>query len=428
MNDLPRIDLKIGETDRKASGTAIFYFQARSSADGAGHVSAAHPVALLVARVEGKTLTFAVEHYKCHECAELGPSVKFRMELPGSNEARLWKLDDQRVDKDLGPELRLTRRNDSASWQDPSKHGVQFVTVEDGVRLEVLDWGGSGRSIVLLAGLGFSAHVFDGFAEKLTDSYHVYGITRRGYGSSSRPASEYTEERLAEDDLQVFDALKLVSPVVAGHSVAGNELSRLGIYHYDRVGGLVYLDALNDAGDDWTDYDALSAKLPQSMRKPPVPSRSDLKSFAAYRDWRTRTQGIAIPEAEWRNAFAENPDGAVGDRTTPASVSQAIMAGGADGGKHDYSQIRVPVLAFVGYPPLPQDQIRQNHLTDAGDRTIVEAVYGTYVGMTKNRIKRISIAAGGAHVVELWEANHFVFLSNEAEVLREMRAFVAGLH
>ncbi len=26
------------------------------------------------------------------------------------------------------------------------------------------------------------------------------------------------------------------------------------------------------------------------------------------------------------------------------------------------------------YPPLPQDQIRQNHLTDAGDRTIVEAV------------------------------------------------------
>ncbi len=68
-----------------------------------------------------------------------------------------------------------------------------------------------------------------------------------------------TEERLAEDDLRVFDALKLVSPVAAGHSVAGNELSRLGIHHYDRVGGLMYLDALNDAGDDWTDYDALSA-------------------------------------------------------------------------------------------------------------------------------------------------------------------------
>jgi hypothetical protein len=30
------------------------------------------------------------------------------------------------------------------NWQDPSKHKVQFVTVENGARLEVLDWGGSG--------------------------------------------------------------------------------------------------------------------------------------------------------------------------------------------------------------------------------------------------------------------------------------------
>jgi len=261
MNDLPGIAFKIEETDGKVNGTAIFYFQERSSADGAWHVNPEHPAPLLVPRVEGKTLTFEVEHRKCHECVELGQNAEFRMELRGPDEARLWKLDEQRADKGLGPGLRLTRRNESVAWQDPSKHGVQFVAVEDGVRLEVLDWGGPGRPIVLLAGLGFSAHVFDGFAEKLTDTYHVYGITRRGYGASSRPKSGYTEERLAEDDLRVFEALGLASPVVAGHSVAGNELSELGIHHYDRIGGLVYLDALNDAGDDWTDYDALSAKL-----------------------------------------------------------------------------------------------------------------------------------------------------------------------
>src|SRR5579864_4829849 len=79
---------------------------------------------------------------------------------------------------------------DSASWHDPSPHKVQFVTVDEGVRLEVLDWGGTGRPVVLLAGRGFTAHVFDGFAEKLTDSYHVYGITRRGFGASSRPPSD----------------------------------------------------------------------------------------------------------------------------------------------------------------------------------------------------------------------------------------------
>jgi hypothetical protein len=92
--------------------------------------------------------------------------------------------------------------------------------------------------------------------------------------------------------------------------------------------------------------------------------------------------------------------------------------------KHDYSKIRVPVLALVGYPELPQDQIRKNNVTDPADRIIVEAVFGTYVGMTKSRIKRINEAAGGTHVVELWGASHFVFLSNEADVLGEMRAFL----
>ena len=310
-------------------------------------------------------------------------------------------------------------------WQDPSRHKVEFVTVDDGVRLEVLDWGGSGKPVVLLPGLGFTAHVFDGFAEKLAESCHVYGITRRGYGASSHPATGYGEQRLAEDDLQVFDALELVKPIVAGHSISGNEMSQLGIHHHEQVGGLIYLDALNDLGDDWSDYDALTSKLPEAMQKGPSPSPSDLKSFETYRDWRARTQGVAIPEAEWRNDFAKNPDGSVGARLTPSTVPKAIKDGNV---AHDYSQIRVPVLAFVGYPPLPQEQILTNHITDPAERMVVYAVFGSNVGMIRKRIKRIESAAGGARVVDLWGASHFVFLSNEAEVLREMRLFIGSPH
>jgi hypothetical protein len=60
------------------------------------------------------------------------------------------------------------------------------------------------------------------------------------------------------------------------------------------------------------------------------------------------------------------------------------------------------------------------------DTSIAAAVYGTYVGMAKNRIKRINSAAGGATVVELWGAHHFVFMSNEAEVLREIHKFAGS--
>src|SRR6266545_5957004 len=60
------------------------------------------------------------------------------------------------------------------SWRDPSPHTIQFVTVDKNVRLEVLDWGGSGRPLVLLAGGGNTAHVFDDFAPKLTAFGHIY--------------------------------------------------------------------------------------------------------------------------------------------------------------------------------------------------------------------------------------------------------------
>jgi hypothetical protein len=67
-------------------------------------------------------------------------------------------------------------------------------------------------------------------------------------------------------------------------------------------------------------------------------------------------------------------------------------------------------------------------VTNEGERTIVEAVYGMYVGMTRHRIDRINRAAGGARVVELWGAHHYIFLSNEEDVLREMRSFLGSLH
>jgi pimeloyl-ACP methyl ester carboxylesterase len=62
---------------------------------------------------------------------------------------------------------------------------ARFVDVGDGVKLEVLDWQGSGRPLVLLAGSGNTAHIYEDFAPKLADCCHVYAITRRGYGVSS---------------------------------------------------------------------------------------------------------------------------------------------------------------------------------------------------------------------------------------------------
>ena len=65
----------------------------------------------------------------------------------------------------------------------------RFVRVAPGVKLEVLDWGGSGEVMVLLTGSGDNAHVFDYFAFQFTNYFHVIGITRRGWLPSSQPKS-----------------------------------------------------------------------------------------------------------------------------------------------------------------------------------------------------------------------------------------------
>jgi pimeloyl-ACP methyl ester carboxylesterase len=115
--------------------------------------------------------------------------------------------------------------------------------VEADVSLEVLDFGGTGRPLVMLAGLGNTAHIFDRIAPKLVDQFHVYAITRRGHGVSSTPPSGYAVDRLADDVLTVIEVLKLERPIVAGHSVAGEELSSIGTRHPEKVAGLIYLDA-----------------------------------------------------------------------------------------------------------------------------------------------------------------------------------------
>lgn len=164
--------------------------------------------------------------------------------------------------------LRLYRATEETRWREQAPHTVQFVNVDQDVRLEVLDWGGSGRALVLLAGMGNSAHIFDRLAPKLTAQFHVYGITRRGYGASSVPRSGYNADRLADDVLAVIEALKVKRPVLAGHSVAGEELSSIGSRHPEKVAGLVYIEAAYAYA---IDDPALGCTLPPAPAQPSSP-------------------------------------------------------------------------------------------------------------------------------------------------------------
>jgi alpha/beta hydrolase fold len=178
----------------------------------------------------------APEGYWADSITMQDPTVKFALRFVQASYEGMLSADGNSITGTWiqGSRLQLNfqKATKATAWPlDASPHTVQFVTVETGVKLEVLDWGGTGRPLVFLAGLGNTAHVFDKFAPKFTGKCHVYGITRGGFGDSSAPTPNgynYSSDRLGDDVLAVIDALSLQKPVLAGHSIAGEELSSIG--------------------------------------------------------------------------------------------------------------------------------------------------------------------------------------------------------
>ena len=127
-----------------------------------------------------------------------------------------------------------------------SNHQAKTIVGSTGNQLEVLDWDGTGQAIIFLTGLGNTAHVYDGFAPVFTDSFHVYGINRRGSGGSEQTQSGYGIDTLAKDILAVVDALGLAKVILIGHSIAGDEITTFASSYPARMVKVIYLDAAYD--------------------------------------------------------------------------------------------------------------------------------------------------------------------------------------
>jgi pimeloyl-ACP methyl ester carboxylesterase len=308
-------------------------------------------------------------------------------------------------------------------WKDPSRHKTQFVTVDTNVQLEVLDWGGTGRPLVLLTGYGNSAHVFDGFAEKLTQTNHVYGLTRRGFGYSSLVTTGYDAQRLAQDVLNVLNSLHIPSPVLAGHSYAGKEMTILGKLS-DRIAGLVYLDALSDPTYNWTEHDALLAKRPPERYPTPARPKGEV-TFEEYMKWQLLGERTPFPEGEIRAMNLTTANGKMGERRIARHIGE-IMAAGM--GKPDYASVKVPALAIAAYPTPLEQQLQDALIRNDQDRKALEDLYAAdlkYLGEFTGAFEK---ALPQTRIVRIPGANHYIFISNEAEVLFEMRRFMTGLH
>ena len=306
-----------------------------------------------------------------------------------------------------------------AQYEDPAPHQAGFVTVADGVDLHYLDFGGTGETLLFLAGLGDSAHVFDEFAPRFVDTFRVLALTRRGFGESSQPATGYDVATMANDIAVFLAAMGVDRAYVAGHSIAGAEMTRLAVDRSERAIKLVYLDAAYD----W----AASAAMPKPPPAPtePQPTLAQLASpdaFAAFVAW---ISGVpSFPLGDIRATYIFDCSGHyAGSRTPNAIVSNFVAQASAQ--HPDYAGVMAPALAIYTVPESESDLFPW--LTQDSSQWPVATAFLPFA-QAASAAQRSSFAAAlpSAVVVEMPSVPHFLFLAQPDAVEGTMRAFLTA--
>jgi pimeloyl-ACP methyl ester carboxylesterase len=298
---------------------------------------------------------------------------------------------------------------------DTSPHKTHYVYVEPDMKVEVLDWGGSGPPLIFLPGLGFTAHNFDELALKFTGRHHVYAITRRGFGLSDSPPptdANYDADRLGDDVLAVMEILKIEKPVLAGHSIGGQELSSIGTRYLEKVAGLIYLDA----AFAYAFFDPKVPLVPQFAIEALVRRDLTLLQGSDTQQSRALIQEIlsVLPylQTGLKTKLEALPDKA--DAPAPPPRPRQLVVRAIIANERNFTGVKPPFLALVADPQ-----------ACSGDCDSPRAK-STAAAITA-QADSVAAAYPQARIVRLPHADHFVWRSHEAEVVREMNSFMDKL-
>jgi pimeloyl-ACP methyl ester carboxylesterase len=287
--------------------------------------------------------------------------------------------------------------------------------VDTGVNLEVLDWGGRGRPVLLTAGYGRTAHDFEVFGTALAEHYRVVAVTRRGFGASSKPPSGYSADQLGADLLAVADSLGLVRPVLVGHSLGGQELSSVGARRPEKISGLVYLDAAYG----YAFYNREEVEDRQRIDQNEVANGLRQLTFAledgnAEDAHRLLARLLDTDLPALRTTLQEMQRRIPAMSSSPRQGFTMRLRDGVDrmvfDGTQRFTEVSAPILAIYA-------------LRGRSDTAVVNA----WRSGSRHEVAALKRAAPHARVVILPDATHNVFQSNGADVIREMRAFIGSL-
>ena len=297
-----------------------------------------------------------------------------------------------------GPSLDVPAAKINSSSEAPSdksSHKSAFVTA-NGIKMNYLDWGGTGDVIILLAGFGNDAHVFDEIAPSFTDKFHVIGLTRRGFGETDRPATGYETANRVEDIRALMDALKITRAHLVGHSLAGDEMTLFAMTYPQRVNKMVYLDAAYDRRKNFT------CSWDQPGAGPPPAFLRVLAKEKNCEGWDKFPPADALP-ADVLNVQV-------------STIRSAMTF------HPDYTKITAPALAIYADVDLPQSPGK----LDAETQKKLDAWWKEKGGVNfRAGVEQFRKEMKNGRVVELKGATHYVFVGQfKDQVIKLTRDFL----
>jgi pimeloyl-ACP methyl ester carboxylesterase len=181
-------------------------------------------------------------------------------------------------------------------------------------RMSVREWGTPGAPpLVLVAGTGLAAAIFEETETLLASEWHGYSVDRRGQGLSAKPEAGYEFSDLADDLAAVVQALGLRGAAGIGHSAGGTDM---------------LLAAARDPGR-WSRMAVIEPTV-QDPRRPPA-LETDPPSWAesSERNRRRRAAFDSLDHALAR--FMTNPGFARCRRDRVRRYLEAALEPGEDG-------------------------------------------------------------------------------------------------
>ena len=275
------------------------------------------------------------------------------------------------------PAQKINSSTESPS--DKSPHKSATVTA-NGIKQHYLDWGGTGDVVIMLAGLGNDAHVFDEIAPSFTDKFHVIGLTRRGFGETDRPANGYETLTRVEDIRAFMDAMKIQRAHLIGHSLAGDEMTTFATKYPDRVIKMVYYDAAYDRRKFFTCTNDQPGGMPPSF---------------------LRIVGEALNCPGWEKIVAPDLPPADMVNVQVSTMKAAVVF------KPDYTKVKAPSLAIYADPTIPGTP---GKLDEETTKKLAEWWRKNQEPVVRASIEQFRKEMKKGEVVEIAGATHYVFV------------------